>query len=193
MANATADAIDKMKSKITTLKDAIKGLRTSVIDNLKRIQDRFWGLSDEEASALQQTIDYNKEKMDTMKYNHEGMVAWNQADLLEYVKYEREVSAAEKRIREIKMKREVTPVSKVESWANTTREFLEKKITGITGGNLPTLMYPRLQPVTMTPSQAVNTFNFHFEGAFIGAPDEFSKKVIDKINRESEMQQLGGK
>jgi len=198
-ASATSDAIDKMKSKIDTLKGTVTTLRQSVIDNLKRIQDRFWGLSDEEIGALQETTDYNKEKMDIMDKGWEGLgetaAKFQREQSMEYQKYLREVVSGERRIREIRMARPITPISEVKSWAETTREFMASKVAGITGGIAPQFLgtYPRLQPVTMTPTQSVNTFNFNFEGAFIGDPEEFSKEVIDKINRASEVEELGGK
>lgn len=192
------DATAEMIKKLDDLKTKVKDVRSAIITELGKIQDRFWGMSDEESAALEQTMRYNKEKMDIMvegwKKNNEiseSAMEFQKKHSKEYQKYAEQVIKAEKRIQEIQMKRAVTPVSKITTWAEEVREGLREKIIG-QGLMPPTLEYPHLQPISITPLQAVQTFNFNFAGAFIGDKEAFEKEVIDLINKRSELENQGG-
>ena len=51
-----------------------------------------------------------------------------------------------------------------------------------------------LKEETVSPINTLQapSFNFNFQGAFIGDVENFKKQVIDVINRDSELQSLGG-
>lgn len=188
------DSFEGVIPKIEEFGDTIKEEVDNAISGLKKLQDRFWGMADEEISALQDVIDARQERMELIKADYEAdldLMSEHRAGLIkEYEKEEAEVSKAEERIRQIKAQRFISPVEEVIRRAGEVRVGIEERITGL--GLVPPTRPPLFAPISPTPGEVIKNFNFNFEGAFIGNPEEFKKEVIDIINRESELKALGG-
>lgn len=64
-------------------------------------------------------------------------------------------------------------------------------VPGPVGAPIPAIVHGG-EKIIPVGGESGNTFNFNFEGAFIGNPEQFTNKIIDLINRESELKALGG-
>lgn len=192
-------AVEKLKSRVESLKDKISDVKNRIVEALQKIEDRFWGLADEEMSALEEVIRLNKEKMEIMEegwkkagWTTETALELQKQHSKEYQALAKEVEKAERRIREIKMGRRIRPVEEIISFFEAGKAELEER-AGAVGLKLPAPVYPRLQPFSLTPQQAVNQFNFNFQGAFIGDKDKFVNEIINIINRKSDLKIYAGK
>ena len=166
-----------------------EGVFDKMISGLMKLQDRFWGMTDEETSALQKSIDINQKKLDIWEKMSWAQKQMQGVSALDILAAKEEIIRAKRRMEGIELEKTPNSVADIISGASGLRG----QLTGLAGGLGGTFTkQPIFSPVTTTPQEVVQSFNFNFSGAFIGNVGEFKKEVIDLINKDSELKSLGG-
>lgn len=195
---AIAEVAGMSAAEAKKIADAYRKMVNDTITQLQRLEDRFRGSADEEISALQEAITARKEKMTQLEAEYRAQTKFNKPNEYalklaeEYVKEQDEVYKAEERIRQVRMAIPVTPTEELMRVARARKEMYAAEAVGL--GLVPHIApaVPYFPAPIATAEQAIRNFNFNFEGAFIGDPEQFKEEVVRMLNRESELKAIAG-